>query len=136
MIVVEEEQGSALHSITDQLNEELLNFEKALQDLNLGVTASIPLYEESAESPGPCQEERLEFVKKGKAFILVVSRRTLDEADFTPLRQCSRSTRLVAVSRLRALHTKIQEAYEEECQRVRGAVELVRGLTQKVGSTS
>jgi hypothetical protein len=100
-----QEVGKRLSAITDSLNEVLAKAEKAILELGLGVTASVPL----PGSPG----RSLAFGKEANGWKLLV---VADDGSFSqPLLNSSRKLRLEAVDRIPPLvEALFKEAKEEQ----------------------
>ena len=120
-----------LHGATDRLNAALLEFEAALQALNLGVSAMVDLYPDQDTDPWYTM---LEFKKMGGAFKLVLTSGEIggEDEDVTPICSASREQRLEAVKLLPKLYAKILEMFEAEVVKVEGSIEDVSELTRAV----
>jgi hypothetical protein len=127
-----------LHSVTDKLNGSLLNMEKALTDLNLGVSARVTLHDD----PENGWSSELAFVKRGGEFRLVVISGDYrdDDPDITPITNASRETRLEAVDLLPKLYEKLIDSFEAEIVRVNESIatveELAEAIRAKAGLTA
>lgn len=125
-----------LHEATDRLNTVLVDFEDALRQLKLGVSATVTL-EETPEG----WIRVLSFSKTSSGFRLVVESGVEgDESTFnvTPITSASRETRLQAVDQLPALYQNLLTAFEAEINRVNSGIvrtetlaRAVRALSQK-----
>lgn len=98
-----------LHTLTDQLSEELQRVEVAFKDLRLGVSASVPLTEELT----------LHFEKEGKTWRFTVKSATGSQ----PLINASRASRVLAVGKLNALLEVLVEEAIQKADAVRVACE-------------
>jgi hypothetical protein len=117
-----------LHQATDKLNAALLDAQKALADLKLGVTAYV-LLEEEDES---LWFKSLGFEKLGGEFKLVIHEGHHDEPDrgsTTELTSASRESRLQAVRALPKLYRKLLNAFDTEVDRVNKSITEVHQLT-------
>lgn len=124
-----------LHAASDELNTALLDFERALASLNLGISASVLLSSEYSVE-GDFIETFLAFRKVGRQWVLLTevgpSGGHPDEWSETPLVHTSRETRLCAVDKLEELHKKLLQEYHAECQRTLTSVDYVKRLTKKI----
>jgi hypothetical protein len=119
-----------LHEATDRLNTVLLDFEKALAELKLGVTASVTL-EEDAHG----WFRALAFTKSGGEFKLVIHSGLEDDPDSissTAITSTSREIRLQAVGALPKLYKKLLEEFEAEIERVNGSITEVQQLADAI----
>lgn len=98
-----------LHTLTDQLTEELQGVEVAFKDLRLGVSASVPLTEELT----------LHFEKDGKTWRFTVKSATGSQF----LVNASRAARVLAVGKLNALLEVLVEEAIQKADAVRKACE-------------
>ncbi|MBI4179695.1 hypothetical protein HY522_09775 [bacterium] len=115
-----------LHEATDRLNTVLLDFEQALAQLKLGVTASITLEEDQQG-----WFKALSFAKSGREFKLVIRSGLEDDPDSissTAITSTSRETRLQAVAALPGLYKKLLEEFETEIERVNQSIAEVQQL--------
>jgi hypothetical protein len=115
-----------LHEATDRLNKVLLDFEKALGQLNLGVTASVTLEEDDRG-----WFKALSLAKSGGEFKLVIHTGVEDDPDSTsttPITSTSRETRLQAVEILPELYKELLKAFEAEIVRVNESIAEVEQL--------
>jgi hypothetical protein len=117
-----------LHAAADRLNEVLVDFEKALAQLKLGVSASVTL----EDDPSQGWSKELVFGKIGGAFKLAVFAGPYDEQTPTPITNTSRETRLEAVDALPKLYKKLLEAFEAEIVEVNESVAAVEKLAQVI----
>lgn len=101
-----------LHTLTDQLTEELQWVEVAFKDLRLGVSASVPLTEELT----------LHFEKEGKTWRLTVKSATGSQL----LVNASRASRVLAVGKLNALLGALIEEAIQKADTVRAACESAK----------
>src|SRR5438552_2487468 len=98
-----------LHEATDQLNTKLLDFEAALNELKLGVAASVRIDQDNQEE----WEQYISFRKRGDTFKLFIdSGRSFDEDSWseTAIVSASREIRLKAVTHLPQLYERLLEA--------------------------
>lgn len=111
---------------TDNLNTAFAHAEQALRQLNLGVVASVPLYD----------DYRLEWGKENDKWQLMVVRSLTDKAggeeEITLLRTASRKLRLEAASTLHQLTRALIKAVSEESRRIKDATKQVEKLTELV----
>jgi hypothetical protein len=119
-----------LHEATDRLNKVLAEFEKALAELKLGVSARVIL-----DSNTDGWYKVLSFTKTGGGFKLVVETgfdQDPEGADVTPLASASRETRLEAVENLPKLYKNLLKAFEEEIVRVNESIDQVEDLARLI----
>lgn len=90
-----------LSEAADQLNTTIERIEVALEDLGLGVTASVPINAEPGDAV-------LRFGKYDRKWRLLVQ---YSEDDEQPLTNCSRKTRVTCIRLLDAL---LEELYREQ----------------------
>ena len=117
-----------LHEATDNLNAVLVEAEKALADLKLGVSAYVTL-DESDDG----WFRVLLFAKSGRDFkLLIQTGHEHDETagETTVLTSASRETRLQAVEALPKLYRKLVKEFEAEIERVKTSITEVQQLTQ------
>jgi hypothetical protein len=121
-----------LHEATDRLNLALLEAEEALQELRLGVSASV-LLELDQDTDW---FQALEFCRSGKDFKLMVTSGTIDDEpssfNLTHITSASREIRLRAVQELPALHTALLKAFHIEVQRVEASVTQVSAFVRSL----
>jgi hypothetical protein len=119
-----------LHEATDRLNKVLVDAEKALAALNLGVSAWAVL-----EEDGRGWFKTLEFIKIGSDFkLMIVTGLEGDETTTTktPLISASRETRLDAVAALPKLYKQLVKAVGDETERVNKSIIEVERLTSVI----
>jgi len=119
-----------LHEATDRLNAVLTEFEKALAQLNLGVSARLIL-DENDEG----WTKALAFTKTSNGFRLMVETGFDDQPhtyQVTPLASASRETRLEAVEALPKLYACLLHEFEQEIRRVNEGIGRVEELARMV----
>jgi hypothetical protein len=119
-----------LHEATDRLNAVLLDTEKALAELELGVTAEVVLEEDERD-----WFKVMEFKKVGREFKLVITTGVAGDPDSfnsTALTSASRETRLAAVEALPKLYQKLLKAFETEVARVNNSITEVQRLADAI----
>lgn len=117
-----------LAAATNELNEKIKEFEKALTGLKLGVIAQVRLF---SDDLGPWGKD-LCFQKWGDAWRLVVEDWNSEEPEehwsYEVLQNTSRETRLRAVEKFPELVVALVAAAEAEIVRVTQSSEQVAGL--------
>jgi hypothetical protein len=108
-----------LHTLTDELNRTLEEFENAVHALNYGVPATVPMRD----------GEQLTYGKLGQSWRLIFE--TAD-GEPVPLLNASRGIRVQAVDYLSTLLQAIEKAYCRELVDVNTAISRVRELTKKL----
>src|SRR5690349_9162021 len=109
-----------LNTATDAMNKVILEAERAITELQLGVPGWVQMFHET-QTDEPWYEA-LTFVKPdGKTWRLMVEvgpDRDPDRANVTPLANSSRETRLAAINHLPALVQMMVDRAEQEVARV------------------
>jgi hypothetical protein len=121
--------AAEMNSATDGLNTALQDVEKAITDLDLGVTARVLM---QSEDDGPwCSF--LCFGKERQVWRLLYEAGT-DEEDWSsnPLVSTSRATRLIAVDFLLPLVEELIKTAGEEVEKVRAKADQVRQVAAKL----
>lgn len=115
-----------LSQAADRLNSKIASFEEALNSLNLGVAATVRLYEEDLEPVGT----DLEFRKYNGKWRLVVFHWDdgRDRSDRAPLVGASRELRLDAVALFPKLLDALLAASEQELTRIDASAAAVDSL--------
>jgi hypothetical protein len=101
--------AAQLHSLTDMLNEQLSAVEVAIVQLNLGVSASVPM-----------GDGRLEFRKSGGSWGLFVGT--------TPLLNANREIRISASAAIPALVSELVDETSRQAVAVRDSVMRVQAV--------
>jgi hypothetical protein len=116
-----------LHDATDRLNESILEFEKALSGLKLGVSGRVILDEDERG-----WYRALCFAKSGGQFKLLIESGVDDDPDVsvTPLVNSSREIRLEAVAAFKKLYHVLLGEFESEIERVNASIETVDSLAE------
>jgi hypothetical protein len=122
-----------LHEATDNLNSKLLDVEAALNELNLGVSASVEMFRAEDGDWMQC----LAYRKEQGAFKLVVEAGHDSDDDrsrwhSTPLTSASRETRLEALEFVPKLYKKLLETFEAEIKRVNKGIVQAEGLARAI----
>jgi hypothetical protein len=109
-----------LNKATERLNEVLLEAESALRSLQLGVVASVPLYDDG---------RALQFRKLDNVFQLVL---TDGAGEVRPIMGTSRDSRVRAAESLPRLLTALSRSYQAEVERVTSATTAVTGFVARL----
>ena len=111
--------GQQLAVATDTMNAAIADVEKALTELGLGVTTSVPLK----------GDLRLVFGKDDRAWVLTVE----GPNDFcTRLSNCNRELRLSAVGALDALVTALMKTALDELAVVESTTAMANNLARRI----
>ena len=113
-----------LDEVTEAMNAVIIEAEKCIGDLRLGVPGWIEVLEENPEAPQ--YYTALTFRKEGKAWRLMIESGgdDPDDATRTPLASASRDLRVRALARLPLLVQDMIERTEKEAQDVEDKTEL------------
>lgn len=110
--------GYELDRVTDELNESIVQTERAIADLKIGVRASVYL----DDNPNAI---KLIFGKHEGGWRILIEDKSGGE---TPLIKCNREVRVNAASRITDLLKSIVERAENELEAVREANEDVKRI--------
>jgi len=123
--------SSTLSKTTDQLNAAIVDAEKVIAGLNLGVTAWVPF--PSGEEDAP-DTRSLWFERHRGEWCLTVnwSNEYTEETSITPLLECSREARVEAVDLLPSLVDALMDRTETLIGTVAEKIDTINAFTKRL----